>query len=72
MTMWKFLLKRLSEPSSAAGIAALIVGGSTIANGDYATGISTVLAGVGAVLIPEQGGSPGPTGATEPRGVAGR
>lgn len=47
-----YLLKRLTEASSAAGIASIIGGAKLCATDDYVTGIGMICAGVAAILIP--------------------
>ena len=47
-----YLLQRLTEASSAAGIASIFGGIGLIAQGQLWPGIGTICAGVAAILIP--------------------
>ena len=48
------ILTRLTEASSAAGIASIIGGIKLALGGDMATGIGMICMGVAAILIPEK------------------
>lgn len=47
-----YILKRLTEASSAAGTASIIGGVKICITGDYITGVGMICAGVAAILIP--------------------
>jgi hypothetical protein len=47
-----YLLKRLQEASSYAGIATIVGGINNCLAGDYVTGIGMICAGIAAILIP--------------------
>jgi len=50
------ILKRLAEPSSAAGIATIIGNAAALASGTPASiAVPALLAGVAAVFLPERG-----------------
>lgn len=65
MIFLAYLLTRLSEPSTYAGVAAIAAGAHAALTG-HAGGIATVLGGVAAVLMPEGASAPVTATKTQP------
>ncbi len=59
MTILFYLLSRLAEPSSYAGLAAVTAGVHSIGSGNLAAGAGELLGGLVAFALPE-GTAPGP------------
>lgn len=51
-----YLLRRLAEPSSAAGISGVASGVMVMQSGQWQAGILAVMTGIAAVLIPDKRG----------------
>lgn len=47
-----YLLKRLTEASSAAGLGSILAGIKSAEAGDYITALGLICAGIAAILIP--------------------
>lgn len=56
MQIVNWVLKRLSEPSSAAGVSGIASGALALTGGQWQAGILAVLTGVAAVIIPDKRG----------------
>ncbi len=50
----KPVLRRLREPSSYAGVAAVSLGVERLAAGDWQTGLASLFGGLAAILLPER------------------
>ena len=48
------IYQRLTEASSAAGLASIIGGVKVLVGGDTLTGIGMICAGIAAILVPEK------------------
>lgn len=56
MNPFLYILQRLTEPSSAAGIGLAVNGVHGLSSGgDITTGLTNLFAGIGAILWPENG-----------------
>jgi hypothetical protein len=53
-----YLLARLQEPSSSAGIATVVLAISQIVSGDFVTGVPSLIGGLLAFFIPEGSSAP--------------
>jgi hypothetical protein len=68
-SFFSFLLARLIEPSSLAGVGLVINGAHTAGSGNLVSGIGQVAAGVAAFLVPEpqvQGSAGGQPASNQP------
>lgn len=53
-----YIVARLQEPSSSAGIATVVLAISQIVGGDFVTGVPSLIGGLLAFFVPERASVP--------------